>query len=401
MEQALIPVGSHFKNWWSWCQRASGVAYQRFLKAHMSERESILPTETMPVAWDQIDSWMRPKLLEAIPGVVREWVGMRARQGRLDGTHVIIFWVVKQFGPGSVEEQVAINSNILNPSVCSNPRAAQIELMKWKENIRRLAELSISPPALLLTYRAMESIFNVVFDKAEPQLNARWISLKNELGLPHHITQQAFERVAAFADSELGALVLSGHSSLNTGLPLTENQKARHNQIKDTEKKRAAAAKVQPAPKVTKPPLVKAPPTVAAGFNKSATTSMWAAPCTSWTTKGQCWRGISCNFAHAGFPISEQRCVTCGKPDHSCKQCTSSGGGADPNHDAAWAEYRKRKETNVLSIGKGKAKDTGGKGKGQTPEGKGRGKGKGKGKDKGKGKGKGTGKGRGRGRNKG
>ena len=134
---------------------------------------------------------MRPKLLDSVPGQIKEWVDMRARQGKIDETHIIIFWVVKQFGPGSVEEQVAINANILNPHVCSNPRAAQVELMKWKENIRRLAELNISPPAVLLTYRAMESIFSLVFDKSEPQLHARWIWLKNQLGLPHHVNHNA------------------------------------------------------------------------------------------------------------------------------------------------------------------------------------------------------------------
>ena len=47
--------------------------------------------------------------------------------------------------------------------------------------------------------------------------------------------------IAAFAEAELGALVLSGGSGLNTGLPLTENLFKRQQQIKEGEKKRAAA----------------------------------------------------------------------------------------------------------------------------------------------------------------
>jgi hypothetical protein len=244
--------------------------------------------------------------------------------------------------------------------------------MKWKENIRRLAELNISPPALLLTYRAMESIFSIVFDKAEPQLNARWITLKNQLGLPHHVDRNALEKVATFADAELGALVLSGNSSLNPGLPLTENQKARQTQMKETEKKRVAAAKVKASPA---PPPSPAPPTAAALWKKSATTSMWAQPCTNWTNTGICLRGISCRYAHQGFPISEKRCITCGKADHGCKDCTAPGGGKDPNRDATWKEYRDRKEASAPAQGKGK-----GKGKGKDADGKGKGK-KGKGKE--------------------
>ncbi len=124
VEQALVPVGSQMRSWWRWCLQKAGVAHRRFLAASIQERESIVPSDAMPGAWEQIDSWMRPKLLDSVPGVIRDWVNMRARQGKIDETHVIIFWVVKQFGPGSVEEQVAINNNILNPHVCSQPNAS-------------------------------------------------------------------------------------------------------------------------------------------------------------------------------------------------------------------------------------------------------------------------------------
>ena len=53
---------------------------------------------------------------------------------------------------------------------------------------------------------------------------------------------QSAEAAAAFAEAELGALVLHGGTGLNTGLPLTDNQKARQNQLREGRKKRAAAA---------------------------------------------------------------------------------------------------------------------------------------------------------------
>ena len=66
------------------------------------------------------------------------------------------------------------------------------------------------PPDLTMSYRALGSIFGIVFDKAEPQLNLKWIQLKNRLGLPHLITLEAFKEVSEFADAELSALVLTG-----------------------------------------------------------------------------------------------------------------------------------------------------------------------------------------------
>ena len=283
----------------------------------------------MPRAWEQLDSWMRPKLLDAVPSVIREWVSMRARQGRTDESHIIVFWVVKQFGPGNAEEQVALNGNILNPHVCTNPRAAQLELLKWKENVRRVAELNIAPPPMLLCYRGMESIFSAVFDKAEPMLHARWIALKNQLGLPYRVDGSAIEAVHAFADAELGALILQGNSQLNPGLPLTENQRNRQSQIKDADKKRASLAKAKAGPQQPTKPAQ--PDTTAAGRvpGTSATTSMWAKPCKSWESTGTCSRGISCFYAHKGFPVSENRCITCGRTRHSNKECKAPGGGAD------------------------------------------------------------------------
>ena len=37
--------------------------------------------------------------------------------------------------PGGADEKVHLINATLNPNVCSQPRAAQVELIKWKENI--------------------------------------------------------------------------------------------------------------------------------------------------------------------------------------------------------------------------------------------------------------------------
>ena len=111
---------------------------------------------------------------------------------------------------------------------------------------------------------------------------------------------------------------------------------------------------------------------------------MWAQACTNWSNNGTCNRGISCKFAHQGFPVSENRCITCGKNGHGNKECTAPGGGKDPNRDASWDEYRARKDKEAPAKAKGNGKE--GKGKeGKGKEGKGNGK---KGGKKGAGRGK-------------
>jgi len=83
-EQALLPVGPVVRNWWRWCVQQAAEAHRRFNQARLQDREAIEPLEAMPAGWEQIDSWMRPKVLEAMPKVIQDMVTMRSRQGKID-----------------------------------------------------------------------------------------------------------------------------------------------------------------------------------------------------------------------------------------------------------------------------------------------------------------------------
>ena len=139
VDQAVNPAGPHLIQWWKWCQKEAEAAYKVFLSKPLHQRESILPTSPMPAAWQQLEAWIRPRILDAVPKDIRVWVDMRARQGVVDPSHVLVFYLMKAFTPGGAEEKVHLINMVLNPSVCSQPRAAQVELLKWKENIRRCA----------------------------------------------------------------------------------------------------------------------------------------------------------------------------------------------------------------------------------------------------------------------
>ena len=75
----------------------------------------------------------------------------RARQGQIDATHVILFYLLKAFAPGGADEKVQLSNTILNPATCSNPRAAQVELIRWKEALRRSQQLGLAAPDILLS----------------------------------------------------------------------------------------------------------------------------------------------------------------------------------------------------------------------------------------------------------
>ena len=239
----------------------------------------------------------------------------------------------------------------------------------------------MSAPDVTVLYTAFRSIFSNVLAAANSNLQLRWMNLENDLGLPHVITIEKMYRVAEFVDGELSFLITQGTKSNNPGLPLTDNQKRQETQTKETEKKRAASAKAsadataKSAAESAQNFYIGDSPKAAAGFiprkDTSTTHSIWAAPCHDWE-KGECKRGISCNFKHEGVKFSEGKCFICGVIDHTTKECVAPGGQKDPKKDEHWAAYKKRKDENSTDKGKGKSKGKGKKGdsKGKGDKGK-------------------------------
>ena len=72
LEQIMIPAGPHLNAWWKWCYERAHRAYSRYILANIRERESTIPTEIRPIGWEQMNAWMRPKVLEASPDHVKE-----------------------------------------------------------------------------------------------------------------------------------------------------------------------------------------------------------------------------------------------------------------------------------------------------------------------------------------
>ena len=105
VSQAVQPAGPHLIKWWQWVQQEAERAHKLFLVTPVMSRESILPTASIPDPWLQLESWMRPKLLEVLTKDIRDWVNMRARQNVIDPSHVLVFYLMKSFSPGGAEER--------------------------------------------------------------------------------------------------------------------------------------------------------------------------------------------------------------------------------------------------------------------------------------------------------
>ena len=69
----------------------------------------------MSLEWAQAEAWMRPKVLDTLPEMQKEWVAPRAMNGRVDASHIYLFCIFKVFAPGNADEKCSRLSSSLNP----------------------------------------------------------------------------------------------------------------------------------------------------------------------------------------------------------------------------------------------------------------------------------------------
>ena len=375
---SLKAAGPQVEAWWKWSVSAADNAHKLYVQSPLMTRESITVAQRTSVKWQQLESWVRPKLIACLPDALKKLVTARGMQNIEDECQDVLYLLTKACMPGAADERSAVNTLLQNPTPCSKPESAQAEMQRWWQAGRRCRDLGMSSPDVTVLYTAFRSIFSNVFAVANSNLQLRWMNLENELGLPYVITFDKLYKVAEFVDGEIAFMITQGGRGNNPGLPLTDNQKRQELQVKETEKKRAASAKAA-TDTATKQAAADAAkivasyePQAAAGFtpfkkDTSTTHAPWANTCNDWV-KGKCVRGISCNFKHEGIKFTEGRCFICGAPDHTARDCESPGGQKDPKKDENWAAYKKMKEEKMPAQkgkGKGKGGDSKGKGKGK------------------------------------
>ena len=118
----------------------------------------------MPPAYAQIDAWMRNHIHAALPDqIVQNSKDRFKLMFTQDQLHIMLFFLFKVFAPGSPEEKSQVREHIGNPRVCSKPKAAQAELGRWKDSVRRCRKLKTAPPMKEHAYAGFESIFKNVF----------------------------------------------------------------------------------------------------------------------------------------------------------------------------------------------------------------------------------------------
>ena len=113
--QSLEPAGSHVTSWWSWVRTTAEQAHRVMTTRPVDQRENIIPREAGPPQFVQVEPWLRPRILACIVKTQREWVNLRAQQGVVDPSNVLLFYAYKFFAPGSPDERDSLMRRVLNP----------------------------------------------------------------------------------------------------------------------------------------------------------------------------------------------------------------------------------------------------------------------------------------------
>jgi hypothetical protein len=199
--------------------------------------------DPLPRRWESIEDWFLPKILSIVPVKLKDSIMQEKTYGVDASVADVLFHLLKLLQPGSMDEQDHIHKVLTSPNPCRDPTAALRELRRWFSAIARAVDIGMTLPGLEPLYRGARSIYSGTFEGDDFGLRLRWTTIEQQWGFPHQLSHAGLRAINQFAEAELGAMVVSGRGSANTSLPLTETQKSRVKGEKESEKKRAAAAR--------------------------------------------------------------------------------------------------------------------------------------------------------------
>ena len=98
-------VGPTLTNWWAWVWTQAENAHAIYLRTSIRDREGISIQDRCPEAWKQVNAWVKPHVLKAVPKLIRDFCKQRQDRGIRDEVQDILFAVCKQAGPGGHAEK--------------------------------------------------------------------------------------------------------------------------------------------------------------------------------------------------------------------------------------------------------------------------------------------------------
>ena len=88
---SLEAAGPHVTTWWDSCWAQAEAAHRLYLQAPVMNREGLRVQKSTSQRYAQLESWLKPRVLAAMPSGIRKQVTARGIQGIRDETQDILF----------------------------------------------------------------------------------------------------------------------------------------------------------------------------------------------------------------------------------------------------------------------------------------------------------------------
>ena len=300
-EQTIGSLSDSATAWFQMTLRCSKEAYQRHQVASPLDRLSILPevpSELKEGKWSRLERRVMSMLLSAMPKAIKE----DAVTHRVSSVAGILYRLHVLYAPGGVNERTTILKQLEGAQGGDNVVDVITSLRKWRRNLTRALEMSVSPPDASVLLKGIELISgNAV--KKQPDVHFLLALARNELQLQNRPTQETVLRYYDHVLAELQQTTPARSASRTSGTG------------DEAPKLRAVDGQAG-----TGGTALRTPP---------GSPSKTAKPCKFFQSEAGCRRGTTCKFPHefASKEEKRSRCWHCGSRAHRQSECPVK----DPN----------------------------------------------------------------------
>ena len=303
-EQTVGSLSDSAASWFEKTLTCSKEAYQRHQVATPMERLSIAPLLSLELKdhrWNRLERKVMTMLLNAMPRAVRD----DAVTHRVATVAGALFRLHVLYAPGGVAERTTVLKQLEGAPGTDNIVDTIASLRRWRRNLTRALEMSLTPPDASVLLKGIEQIAGTAIRKNH-DMSFRLQLARNELQLQHRPTQ---ETVLKYYDHML--------SELQQSIPARTSAKASGTGAEGQPHLRAVGG--QAGTGEARSPSTS--PTKAGG--KQGT------PCRFFASDARCRRGTGCKYAHDFLNKEEKRarCWHCGSRQHRQAECPIK----DPN----------------------------------------------------------------------
>ena len=297
-------VSSEAELFWAWAESAASRARADFLRSSPLQRAQIKVTAQTPPRWRPVESKLRPLVLAASPGHIRDTVLACGLQGISCEIPMVLFEILKDFAPGGIEDKNSVLTQIQLPGGAVTAHECILKMRGWKQNCARASSLGLALPDLQVRYSALKSMTEKVIS-SHAGLSLRFEMLQANLSLPYSPTEHSLNAVYDFLYGEITEIA----SNQRAGKALHDPQASAGNvDYKGKDKGGKGSGKGKD-------------PGKGKGKGKDDAKNKRTVECPFFSRDSGCRNGANCTKRHTKPLASEGRCFNCGGCGHVIKDC--------------------------------------------------------------------------------